>query len=115
MQMLGLGGPFRGHAGRIDALEKWQEAWGATDLELAYILDLGDRVLNLGFWHTQARTSGVHLDQEYSQLATVRDGVVTRDQNFLSWEEGLRAAGLDPDAVHLPSRGKTAQVTVRAG
>jgi hypothetical protein len=51
---------------------------------------------------THARASGVPLEQEYAQLVTPRDGLVTRDQNFRSWEEGLRAAGLEPDAIPLP-------------
>ena len=38
---------------------------------------------------------------------TVRDGLVVRDQGFFGWDKGLRAAGLDPDAIALPSRGKT--------
>jgi ketosteroid isomerase-like protein len=115
MQTLGLSGPFRGQAGRIDALGKLFEVWGSWELEPAYFVDLGDRLLNLGFWRNRARASGVQLEPELAQVVTVRNGVIVRDQNFLSWEEGLRAAGLDPDAVHLPSRDKTGQVTARAG
>jgi ketosteroid isomerase-like protein len=108
MQTLGLAGSFRGHEGRTEALSKIFEVWG-SELEPAYMLDLGDRVLNLGFWHTQARASGVQLDQEFAQLSTMRDGLVFRDQIFFSWKEGLRAAGLEPDAVAVPVHGKTSQ------
>jgi hypothetical protein len=114
MQTLGLAGSFRGHEGRTEALNKIFEVWG-SELEPAYMLDLGDRVLNLGFWHTQARASGVQLDQEFAQLSTMRDGLVFRDQIFFSWEEGLRAAGLEPDAIALPVRGKTSQAASSAG
>jgi ketosteroid isomerase-like protein len=114
MQTLGVAGSFRGHEGRMEALEKIFEVWG-SELEPAYVLDLGDRLLNLGFWHTQGRASGVPLEQELAQLATVRDGLVIRDQNFFSWEEGLRAAGLEPDAIALPVRGKTRQAASSAG
>jgi hypothetical protein len=85
------------------------EVW-ATELEPAYILDLGDRLLNLGFGLNRARASDVQLKGEAAQLITVRDGLITRDQIFFSWEEGLRAAGLDPDAIALPKRGETEQV-----
>ena len=101
MQTLGLTGPFRGHEARRDALEKWNEAWESTELEPAYLLDLGDRVLSLGFWRVRARASGVPVEQEYSQLVEVRDGLVTRDRNFFTWDEGMRAAGLDPNAISL--------------
>jgi hypothetical protein len=36
-----------------------------------------------------------------AQLTTFRDGLVTRDQSWYSWEEGLRAAGLDPSDLAL--------------
>jgi ketosteroid isomerase-like protein len=114
MQTLGLVGSFRGHEGRMEALSKIFEVWG-SELEPAYTLDLGDRVLNLGFWRTQGRASGVPLEQELAQLVTLRDGLITRDQNFFSWAEGLRAAGLEPDALALPSRAKAGQAASSAG
>ena len=72
------------------------------EVEPAYILDLGDRVLFLGFNRMRARTSGVPLEQEFAQLVTLRGGLVTRDEVWFHWKEGLRAAGLDPDAFALP-------------
>ena len=113
MQTLGLSGSYRGHEGRREALNKLIEVWG-SELEPAYILDLGEQVLNLGYWRTQARASGARLEQELAQLVTVRDGLVTRDQNFFSWEEGLRAAGLEPGAVTFPGRGRMSQATTSA-
>jgi ketosteroid isomerase-like protein len=101
MQKLGLEGPFRGHQGRIEAIEKWNEAWGTTELEPAYLLDLGNRLLCLGFWRNRARASGVPLEQEYAQLVTVREGLIVHDQSFFSWDEGLRTAGLAPEAMAL--------------
>jgi hypothetical protein len=41
-------------------------------------------------------------------LVTLREGLAVRDVHFFTWEEGMRAAGLDPDAIALPSRGKPA-------
>jgi ketosteroid isomerase-like protein len=109
MQTLGLSGSYRGYAGRIEANNKLYEVWG-SELEPAYLLDLGERLLNLGFWHTHARASGIPLVQELAQLVTLRDGLVVRDQTFLSWDEGMQAAGLDPDAIALPKRAETDQV-----
>jgi hypothetical protein len=78
--------------------------------EPVYVLDLGDRVLFLGFNRMCARTSGVQLEQEFAQLVTVREGLVTHDEVWFRWEEGLRAAGLDPDAIALPKRESAGQV-----
>jgi hypothetical protein len=112
---LGLGGTFRGHEAMVEGLGALAEGWGQYELEPAYILDLGDRVLNLGFQHARGRASGVNLEQEVAQLVTGREGLVTHDVHFFSWEEGLRAAGLDPDAIALPSRVKARQGGSSAG
>ena len=103
MQALGVPASFRGHEGRAEGMNDLFEVWG-TELEPLYVLDLGDRVLNLGLWRSRGRGSGVPLDLELAQLATLRDGLVIRDQTFTSWDEGLQAAGLEPDAFSLPVR-----------
>jgi ketosteroid isomerase-like protein len=106
MQTLGVPASLRGHQGRIDAMNTLFEVWG-SELEPLYMLDLGDRLLNLGFWNFRGRASGVPLEEEMAQLVTVRDGLVIRDQTFNSWQEGLRAAGLEPDGISLPRRRRT--------
>ena len=114
MQALGIPASFRGHEGRIEGMNNIFEVWG-SELEPVYLLDLGDdRLLNLGFWHIRGRASGVPLDQELAQLITVRHGLVIRDQNFNAWEEGLRAAGLNPDAIALPALGRARRAATSA-
>jgi ketosteroid isomerase-like protein len=107
-QALGLSG-LRGHAAMDQALSELTGVWD-FELEPAYIFDFCDRVLFLGFNRGRARTSGVSLEQEYAQLVTTREGLVTRDESWFRWDEGLRAAGLDPDVVALPKRRKAGQV-----
>jgi hypothetical protein len=91
----------------LEAFGKIAEAWESWELEPVYALDLGDRVLLLGFNRSRARGSGVTLEEEFAELNTARGGLVTRHQAFFSWDEGLRAAGLDPAAVDVPARGTT--------
>jgi hypothetical protein len=98
MQALGIPASFRGHEGRVEGMNNIFDVWG-SELEPLYVLDLGSRLLNLGLWHIRGRSSGVPLDQELAQLVTLRDGLVIRDQNFNSWEDGLHAAGLAPDVL----------------
>ena len=105
LQTLDLSGTFRGHQGILDGLRQLADGFPLR-FEPAYVLDLGDRVLALGFQRAQGRASGVELEQEFAQLVTVREGLVARDQAWFTWEEGLRAAGLDPDFLALPSREK---------
>jgi ketosteroid isomerase-like protein len=101
MQALGIPASFTGHEGRIEGIEKIFEVWG-SELEPLYVFDLGDRLLNLGIRHTRGVASGAPVDQQLAQLVTLRDGLVIRDQNFMTWDEGLEAAGLDPGAISLP-------------
>src|SRR5919202_1563164 len=86
MQTLGIPASFHGIEGRKEGINKLFEVWGSK-LEPLYLLDLGDRLLNLGVWHIRGRASAVPLDQELAQLVTVRKGLVVRAQNLLSWKE----------------------------
>jgi ketosteroid isomerase-like protein len=108
-QTLGLSGMFRGQAAMEHAISEFAESWDSWELVPAYILDLSDRLLLLGFFRARGQASGVQLEEEYAQLLTLREGLATRDEGWLRWEEGLQAAGLDPNAIALPKRGKAGQ------
>ena len=102
LQTVGLDPVYRGRAGRVDALRMWLEAWESTEMTPELMIDLGDRLLTLGHLRTHGRASGVDVEQPFSQLVTVRNGLVSRDRVFLSWRDGIEAAGLEPDAF-VPS------------
>jgi ketosteroid isomerase-like protein len=95
-ETLGFAESYRGHAGLVEGLEQFSEAFESWEIRPARALDFGDRVLALGRFHGRARASGVEWEQEFSQLVTLERGVVVRDRFFYSWEQGLRAAGLEP-------------------
>lgn len=103
-EALGLGGTFRGHGGMVNMLQTWGEAWERWDVRPAAVLDLGDRFVGLGHVRLPGTASGLELEREFAQLLIVRAGVVAQEQEFLSWDKGLRAAGLDPGAITLPAR-----------
>jgi ketosteroid isomerase-like protein len=96
---LGFSDKYRGHAGVREAMSQFSEAYERWEMRLACVLDLGDRLLNMGMFDGRARASGVDWQQPFAQLITVRDGLVTHECSFYSWEDGLRAAGLDPSMV----------------
>ena len=114
-QTLGLSGTFRGHEAMAEALGELREGWDFLEIEPACILDLGECVLALGLFHVRGHASGVELKQEFAQLVALKEGLIARDQAWFSWEEGLQAAGLDPDDITLPSRGKAGQIASSAG
>lgn len=103
-QTLGLGGTFHGHEGIVRGLRDLAEGWLSWRLEPAYLLDLGDQLITLGFVRARARASGVELESEFAQLLTVRDGLVAREQGWSTWDEAMRAAALDPDEIALRKR-----------
>ena len=94
---LGFAESYRGHEGLREGFEQFAEAFESWELRPERALDFGDRVLALGEFRGKARLSGVEWAQDFSQLVTLRRGLVVRDQFFYSWEQGFRAAGLDPE------------------
>jgi ketosteroid isomerase-like protein len=101
-QTLGLGGTFHGREEMMDGLIKWLEVWDSWEVEPAYVVDLGDRLLALGIAH--ARAGGVRLKEEFAQTVTLRDGLISHDgpSGLIRWDDALRNADLDPEAITLP-------------
>jgi ketosteroid isomerase-like protein len=114
-EALGLGGTFRGHAGFLKYFQAVDEAWERRERLPEFVLDLGDRVLRLARFRLPGNVSGLMLEREWAQLATLRGGLVAHEQYFFGWDKGLRAAGLDPDAIALPSGGKAEQAARSTG
>ena len=102
-EALGLGGTFHGHDGIVRFLESWREAWERWEHRPAAVIDMGgDQLIGLAHVRLPGTRSGVRLESEFAQLVTVRDGLCVRDHEFMSWEKGLRAAGLEPASLALP-------------
>lgn len=104
LQALGVAGTFRGHAALVTALEQIGEGVEDWDMRPAVCFDTGDRIVTLGHVRLPGRASGLVFETEFAQVLTLRRGVVATEHEFWSWEKGLRAAGLDPDALALPTR-----------
>jgi ketosteroid isomerase-like protein len=95
-EALGVTGPFHGHDGVLEMIRRIEEAWVGWVLKPAAVVDLGDRVLALGTMRLPGRVSGLELESEIAQLAVPRGGHIVQQRDFLSWDDGLRAAGFDP-------------------
>ena len=102
LQTLGLKGTYRGHDQMRAGLRELVEDWNPMEMEPSFVVDTGEVVVNLGFIHARGRTSGARVDTEIAQVLTVRAGLAAIDHAWDTWRDGLRAAGLDPDAVSLP-------------
>ena len=86
---------YRGHDDVASGLAAVWETWDRFELEESEIRDLGDSVLWLGRVKMRGSASGVELDQEFAVHAVMSDGKVNRSQAFLSWQQALKAVGLE--------------------
>jgi ketosteroid isomerase-like protein len=96
-QTIGFAESYHGHDGLVQGLERFSEVFESWEIRPDRALDFGDRVLALGSFRGKARASGVEWQQKFSQLVTLENGLVVRDRFFYSWDQGLRAAGLEPE------------------
>ena len=68
---------------------------GGLRQEVERIHDLGDdRVLGLVTFRGRGKGSGIDVEVRYAHIFTLRNGIVTHIEGFLSWERALEAAGL---------------------
>jgi ketosteroid isomerase-like protein len=96
---LDLDGTFHGHEGVLHVIGTFGAAWDRWELRPTAVIDLGESLLALGRFHLPANESGLEFAPEFSQIVTIRGGLIVLDREFLSWEDGLRAAGLDPALI----------------
>jgi hypothetical protein len=99
-QTLGLPARVRGRGAMAAGLEEWSESWEWWGIEPFVMIDMGNRLLGLGRFKARGLTSGIEIDEEYAQFITLRDGTgtVLHEHDFIDWELGLLAAGLEPSS-----------------
>ena len=112
---LDLDRTFHGHDGMLEMMSTFTSPWKRWQISPVAVVDLGDRIVGLGRLHLPASESGLEFAPEFAQVLTVRDGLCTHEEEFLSWDDGLctheeeflswddglRAAGLDVAAIDL--------------
>ena len=95
----GLADRYVGPEGFMDFFEAWTENWDQVELELLEVFDLGERSLVFGWMHTRGGASGVATRQAFSSIHGYSAWKVSRGEWFLTWEEGLEAAGLEGEPL----------------
>jgi ketosteroid isomerase-like protein len=84
---------YRGHEGMRQLNAALSDPWASLSLDPEEFIDAGSQVLVLSRFHARGR-DGMELDQELSNLWTVRDGMIVRMQAFGDWKSGLEAIRL---------------------
>jgi hypothetical protein len=96
---LGLPARVEGRDAWLAAISEFRSVWTEWRFTPSYLLDLGERVVNLGRAWYRGDASGVELEIEYAQLIEHRSAIVLHERDFTGWPAALKAAGIDPDVL----------------
>jgi ketosteroid isomerase-like protein len=90
-------GRYVGHAGVLEAVQHFTEAWGDLTFEPLEFIDVGDdQVIAVVGYRGRGRSSGAPMKTPVAWLYHLRDGRIARARAFISKQQALEAAGL-PD------------------
>jgi ketosteroid isomerase-like protein len=92
----GLSEPcYHGPEGYRSYIRATYEVWGTEVLLYpTELIDMGDQLVLLADMPMRAQASGIPLSESYGTVATLQDGSVIRQRDFLDQAEALAAAGL---------------------
>ena len=91
----GLESTYEGHEGVRNFLSEWLEVWDDYEMGVDETLATPDgRVISLAWQRGKGRQSGLEMHNEWAQIATFRDGKITRIDNYDDRDAAFEAAGL---------------------
>jgi ketosteroid isomerase-like protein len=99
LMALGVRGGRRGREGMRTALVDIAAAWSDLEMIPHVILDAGERMVVLGRMHGTGATSGVVVEEDFTQVLDFRDGAVVEEHDYRGWDAGLRIVGVDQEAI----------------
>jgi ketosteroid isomerase-like protein len=86
---------YHGIEGVERFLGEWRDVWDGLEVDVDEIRAApGGRVVSLIRQRGKGRGSGLSMEMESAQVATLRNGKVTRIDNYEDRAEALAAAGL---------------------
>jgi ketosteroid isomerase-like protein len=87
---------YHGAKGVRQFLTEWLEIWDDYEVGLEELIPAsGGRVVALGWQRGTGRHSGLAMEMVWGQISTVRNGKITRIDNYDDRAEALEAAGLE--------------------
>jgi ketosteroid isomerase-like protein len=89
------GSTYHGIEGVERFLSEWRDVWDGLEVDVEDVRAAADgRVVSLVLQRGKGRGSGLAMEMEMAQVATLRNGKVTRLDNYEDRAEALEAAGL---------------------
>jgi ketosteroid isomerase-like protein len=89
-------GGYRGHEGVRAYMSEARDLWDVLQPIGEVFTDVGDHVLVTGRCRVRGRASGAESNPACAWVVGVREGVIVSHRTCESYEEALRAAGLEP-------------------
>jgi ketosteroid isomerase-like protein len=89
--------PVVGREAIIRSFQEGREAWDADTLEMAGLIDLGDRVVVRQVWCGVGRGPAARI--EWTVICTLRKGKIFLLEQFWDHDEALEALGLSDQAM----------------
>jgi ketosteroid isomerase-like protein len=87
-------GPSHGPDEMRYDLERWASAFEEFRVTFEEVIDAGDQVVVVAHHQGRGRGSGIEVDARFYEVYTVREGKVSRVDEYTEREEALEAAGL---------------------
>jgi ketosteroid isomerase-like protein len=87
-------GNYHGKAAIRPIFEENRKALSGDRLDPDELIDAGDKVIAVVHVGGAGATSGIALDDRIALVATLRGGLIVRQQSFRNKTEALEAAGL---------------------
>jgi ketosteroid isomerase-like protein len=89
-------GGYSGHAGVREYLAEAQDLWDIMEPVGETFTEAGDYVLVSGRCRVRGRSSGAETNPGYCWVVGVRDGLIVSHRACETYDEALRAAGIEP-------------------
>jgi ketosteroid isomerase-like protein len=89
-----LGSVYRGREGVAKAIRRWNGTWSDWKMEVAELIDVGDRVLAVVRASGRGKGSGVDVAQQTFWTFGLRDRQIVHETILLDRAEALKAVGL---------------------
>ena len=89
----GLDPVYHGHDGFIRFWQEFRHIWESLSIESHEARDCGERVLLHLRFNGRGR-DGVEVRRKVASVATIRAGVIMRQENYGDWTTALEAVGL---------------------
>ncbi len=86
--------PSYGPSAMRDDWERWASAFEELNVTFEEFIDAGDRVVVVAHHQGRGRGSGVEVDARFYEVYTLREGKVSRVDEYAEREEALEASGL---------------------